>query len=77
MVLGSQRPLSSASGASALLISRLRCPGCREEGSGEPGRYICWQVSIRACEVGSWGSNTGAASSYLCGRGRRAVVGQG
>lgn len=40
------------------------------------GSIYAAEASVRACEVGSWGAITGAASSYLCGRGQ-AVVGRG
>lgn len=40
------------------------------------GRIYAAEASVRACEVGSWGAITEAASSYLCGRGQ-AVVGRG
>ena len=40
------------------------------------GSIYVAKASVRACEVGSWGSTPGAASSYLYGGGR-AVVGWG
>lgn len=40
------------------------------------GRIYAAEASVRACEVGSWGAITEAASSYLCDRGQ-AVVGRG
>lgn len=66
---GSQRPLRGW-WSLFLLISRLRVSRLQRGGEWRAWEVYAAEASVRACEVGSWGAITGAASSYLCGRGQ-------